>query len=131
MGCHRAPEFDMDPRSLNNGIIGVFGNKVETDESVTRAPTLRDVFGANGQLNGSLMHDASKTSMIEAIAHYNSIDATGNNNLDPRLRGGPGQNGQQLGLTQAEMEALEAFMKTLTGSDVYLNEKWADPFVNN
>ncbi|WP_299434696.1 cytochrome-c peroxidase [uncultured Aquimarina sp.] len=131
MGCHRAPEFDIDPRSLNNGVIGVFGDISVTDEKVTRAPTLRDVFGPNGLLNGNLMHDAGKASMIEVVEHYNAIDATGNTNLDPRLRGDPGQNGQQLNLTETEMEAIEFFMKTLTGNDVYANEKWSNPFLSN
>lgn len=131
MGCHRAPEFDIDPQSGNNGIIGVFGNATASDHTNTRSPSLRDIFNPEGTLNGNLMHDASKTSVVEVVAHYNNIDAIGNNNLDNRLRGGPGQNGQQLNLTQEEIEAIEAFIKTLTGSDVYTNDKWSDPFLNN
>ncbi|SHJ39871.1 cytochrome-c peroxidase [Aquimarina spongiae] len=128
--CHGAPEFDIDPMSLNNGVIGVFGDPTATDLIVTRAPTLRDIFNYQGVLNGALMHDASAVTMVAAIEHYNEIDATGNTNLDNRLRGGPGANGQNLNLTQADILALEAFIKTLSGTNVYTDTKWSDPFVN-
>lgn len=127
--CHAAPEFDIDPRSLNNGVIGVYANLTATDITVTRAPTLRDIFDSNGTINGPLMHDASLSSIEEVIVHYNDINATGNTNLDNRLRGGPGQNGQNLNLTEVDIEALEAFMKTLSGTNVYTESKWSDPFL--
>lgn len=126
-GCHRAPEFDIDPQSLNNGVFGVFGN-TGTDFDVTRSPSLRDVVKQDGSLNGAFMHDSSLNSLAAVVAHYNSIDPTGITNLDPRLQGPPGGNGQQLNLTQAEIDALVAFLETLSGSDVYTNSKWSDPF---
>ncbi len=128
--CHSAPEFDIDPESLNNGVVGIFGDAVAQDETVTRAPTLRDIFDANGNLNGPLMHDASLTTFRAVLEHYNDIDATANGNLDNRLRGGQGGNGQNLNLSADAMDAIEAFIKTLSGNDVYSNEKWSDPFVN-
>ena len=128
--CHGAPEFDIDPMSLNNGVIGVFGDPTATDLIVTRAPTLRDIFNYQGVLNGALMHDASSGTLVDAIEHYNEIDATGNTNLDNRLRGGPGANGQNLNLTETDILALEAFIKTLSGTNVYTDTKWSDPFVN-
>ncbi len=128
--CHGAPEFDIDPMSLNNGVIGVFGDPTATDLIVTRAPTLRDIFNYQGVLNGALMHDASSATMVNVIEHYNEIDATGNTNLDNRLRGGPGANGQNLNLTETDILALEAFIKTLSGTNVYTDTKWSDPFVN-
>ena len=131
MGCHRAPEFDIDPQSRNNGIIGVFGNAAMTDITVTRSPSLRDIFNPNGMLNGNLMHDASKNSVVEVVEHYNAIDASGNANLDNRLRGAPGENGQQLNLSSADIQALDAFIRTLTGNAMYADERWSDPFVEN
>ncbi len=128
--CHAAPEFDIDPMSLNNGVIGVFTDATATDLTVTRAPTLRDIFNSAGVINGALMHDASMASATEAIEHYNAIDATGNTNLDNRLRGVPGGNGQNLNLTTAEIQALEAFIKTLSGASVYTDAKWSNPFIN-
>ncbi len=127
MGCHRAPEFDIDPNSGNNGVIGVFGS-IDTDELVTRAPTLRDLFDSTGRLNGALMHDASFDNLVDVIEHYNVINPDDNQNLDNRLRGGPGQNGQHLNLDAGEIAALEAFIKTLSGTAVYSHARWSDPF---
>lgn len=53
--CHSAPEFDIDPNSGNNGVVEVTGNNNVRDITVTRSPTLRDLFNTNGQLNGPLI----------------------------------------------------------------------------
>ncbi len=129
--CHGAPEFDIDDNSDNNGVIGVIGDANATDLTNTRSPSLRDLFDGNGNLNGPSMHDGSLTTITAIIDHYNVIEV--NTNLDNRLRGGPGggqNNGQRLNITAQERIDLEAFLKTLTGSDVYTNHKWSDPFVN-
>ena len=42
-GCHRAPEFDIDPNSRNNGIIGRISGSGGIDITNTRAPSLRDL----------------------------------------------------------------------------------------
>lgn len=125
-GCHRAPEFDIDPNSRNNGIIGqIAGGGI--DITNTRAPSLRDLVGPTGTLNGQLMHTGVITSLQAAIGHYGTINiAPGNTNLDPRLR--PGGNGQQLNLNANEVNAVIAFLETLSGTDVYTNPKWSDPF---
>lgn len=125
-GCHRAPEFDIDPASLNNGIIGVAGGAPgETDLTNTRAPSLRNLFNPEGQLNGPLMHSAVFTSIEQAIDHYNLIPMNpANTNLDNRLTG-PGGN---LQLTQLEKDQLAAFLRTLTGNAVYTDVRWSDPF---
>jgi len=122
-GCHRAPEFDIDPNSRNNGVIAAtHGNEVELD--ITRSPSLRDMFDASGNLHTPLMHTGSFSTIDQVIDHYNNI--TTNSNLDRRLSGG--NNGQQLNITSQEREALTDFLKTLTGSEVYRDEKWSDPF---
>lgn len=124
-GCHRAPEFDITPNSRNNGVTGIAGSPNGFDGSITRSPSLRDIFDSNGNLNGPLMHTGSFTTIDMVIDHYNVINAAGNNNLDNRLaRGG----GIRLNITTQERAALIAFLKTLSGSDVYTNEKWSDPF---
>jgi cytochrome c peroxidase len=51
----------------------------------------------------------------------------GNNNLDQRLR--PGGNPQRLNLTAQEIQNVVAFMKTLTGTNVYVDPKWKNPFL--
>ncbi len=123
-GCHTPPNFDIDPNSLSNGVIGVFGS-MATDFTVTRSPTLRDLFKANGVNNGSFMHDASFSTIEEVLDHYNN-GITNTTNLDNRLL--PGGNPQNLGLTSTEMDQIISFLKTLSGSDVYVNEKWSTPF---
>ena len=125
-GCHRAPEFDIDPNSGNNGIIGNL-NTTGIDITNTRAPSLRDLVRTDGTLNGPMMHTAAIPTLQAAIGHYGNITiAPGNNRLDPRLR--PNGVGQQLNLTAPEVNAVIAFLRTLSGTDMYTNTKWASPF---
>ncbi len=120
-GCHRAPEFDIDPGSNNNGVIGsINGEGVDTE--VTRSPTLRDLFDNNGNINGSMMHTGDMNDLMTVLEHYNLVNDNNNNNLDRRLTG------RNLAMTDEEMEAVAAFIGTLSGNDVYTNEKWSNPF---
>ncbi len=74
------------------------------------------------------MHDGSMTSLLEVIDHYNNIpNNSANTNLDNRLQR-PGNQTQQLNLTTNDKNALVDFLKTLTGSAIYTNEIWSDPF---
>jgi cytochrome c peroxidase len=74
-----------------------------------------------------MMHTGVITNLQAAIGHYGTINiAPGNTNLDPRLT--PGGNGQQLNLTATEVNAVIAFLRTLSGTDVYTNSKWSNPF---
>jgi cytochrome c peroxidase len=124
-GCHAAPEFDIDPNSLNNGVTA--SAKVQ-DLTNTRAPSLRDLVNPDGLLNGPLMHNGNFVSLMSVINHYDAIPPqVGNTNLDPRLRG-PNQQLQNLQLTQNEKDALVAFLRTLTGTAIYTEEKWSNPF---
>lgn len=128
-GCHAAPEFDIDPNSRNNGIIGTLGQTAVLDVTNTRAPSLRDLVKTNGNINGPMMHTGVITSLQAAIGHYGTINiAPGNTNLDNRLR--PNGFGQKLNLNATEVNALIAFLKTLSGTDVYSNVKWSTPFPN-
>ena len=125
-GCHNAPEFDIDPNTRNNGIIGTIANS-GIDITVTRAPSLRDVTNTLGIENSPLMHTGNLLTLQNAIGHYGTINlAPGNTNLDPRLR--PNGFGQHLNFTGAEVNALIAFIKTLSGSNVYVDRKWSSPF---
>jgi cytochrome c peroxidase len=123
--CHRAPEFDIDPNSDNNGVITSLSG-TGTDQDVTRSPSLRDIFNIQGALNGPLMHSGDFETFEEVLAHYDDIDATGNNNLDRRLR--PQGNSQNLNMTTEEINAVVAFIKTLSGTNVYTDERWSNPF---
>src|SRR5690606_38529863 len=44
---------------------------------------------------------------------------------------GPNGQGQQLNFNDAQKDALEAFMRTLSGQNVYTDHKWSNPFNEN
>lgn len=126
-GCHRPPEFDIDPNSGNNGVAGAIGGG--SDFTVTRAPSLRDVTNAAGNPNGGYMHDGAFLTLGQVVAHYNAIPAVVPG-IDPRLtRPGPGgPQPQRLNLDAGERASLVAFLETLGGSSLYTDPKWSDPF---
>lgn len=125
-GCHAPPEFDIDPNTKNNGVIGII-NGTGIDISNTKAPSLRDLVKSDGTPNGPMMHTGNFTTLQNVIGHYGNINiAPRNTNLDPRLT--PNGFGQQLNLTATEVNALIAFIKTLTGTNVYTDPKWSSPF---
>ena len=127
-GCHAAPEFDIDPNTLNNGIGGSINGGA--DFTNTRAPSLRDLVKPDGTTNGPMMHTGVITSLQAAIGHYGNLTnaAINNTNLDPRLK--PNGFGQQLNLNATEVNAMIAFLKTLSGNNVYTDTKWSNPFLN-
>jgi cytochrome c peroxidase len=127
-GCHVPPEFNIDPLSLNNGVI-IMGGTTELDLTNTKSPSLREMVNPQGLENGPFMHDGSLATLMDVINHYNFIPPNPlNTNLDPRLAGGPNGLGQNLNLAGAEKDALIAFLKTLSGTAVYSAEQWSDPF---
>jgi cytochrome c peroxidase len=62
------------------------------------------------------------------VEHYDS-GVVDNPNLSPPLRNQDGTV-RRLNLTQAEKDALVAFMLTLTDQTVLTESKWSDPFVS-
>lgn len=121
--CHRAPEFDIDPNSRNNGIIAsLSGNGA--DPEVTRSPSLRDLFNVSGRANGPFMHNGFSEDFEDVLEHYNDIANV--EGLDRRLA--PRGNPQNLAMTEQEKDAITAFIMTLSGSNIYVDEKWSDPF---
>lgn len=126
-GCHQAPEFDIDPNSRNNGFIGVIGS-AQNDLNNTRSPSLRDILNAAGVANTPFMHTAASAAIRQVLNHYNTIAANPRNtNLDARLK--PNNIGQNLQMTPDEINSMVAFLRTLTGKDVYTNKKWGNPFL--
>ena len=127
-GCHAPPEFDIDPNSRNNGVDATAADPNGLDASNTRAPTLRDVLGPSGLPNGPMMHTGNFIAMETVIEHYNEVvPQPGNTNVDPRLLAFGGQT-RKLELTGNERAQLEAFLKTLTGTTVYTETRWSNPF---
>ena len=132
--CHADPEFSVFEDSRHIGVIGVAGNPNATDFTNTRSPSLRDVFGPGGAPNGPFMHDGSMATMAEVMNHYNAIPVPADpairqefmDTIDPQLvEFGQVEN---LNLTQVERNQIIAFMRTLTGSNVYTDPKWSNPF---
>ena len=124
-GCHGAPEFDIAPNSGNNGIIGSLAGG--QDQANTRAPSLRDLANISGTPNGPMMHTGVITTLQAAIGHYGNINANPNNaRLDPKLK--PNGIGQKLNFNAQEVNALIAFLRTLTGKNIYTDPKWSNPF---
>lgn len=118
-GCHRAPEFDIDPNSLNNGITNSFSGT--PDLTNTRSPSLRDIFRVDlNRPNGPFMHDGSLANLADVINHY--IAPAANANLDARLQRPP------LNLNAGQRNDLAAFMRTLSGTAIYTDPKWSNPF---
>ena len=99
-----------------------------TFPSEAHAVAWRDLIGPDGLANGPFMHNGFSTDFIDVLAHYNVIGMQMiNTNMDPRLR--PGGRPQRLNITDGEAEAVEAFILTLTGENLYSDSKWSDPFV--
>src|SRR5947209_9180300 len=119
---HAPPSVDNTAKG-NNGVIAAIGGG--TDITIISSPTLRDLVGPSGQLNGPLMHNGAFTSIAQVINHYAAIRPD-NRNLDPILR----QDGvpQTLNLTQQDRLDLEAFLLTLSGNAVYSDPKLSNPF---
>lgn len=122
--CHRAPNFDIVPNSRNNGIIGTIDG-AGTDLLVTRSPSLRESVKTDGSSNGPFFHVGISNDFNAVLRHYNRVPL--NPQLDRRLSA----NGQpiDLAMTPAEMDAVFAFIKTLTGTRLYTDPKWSDPFL--
>jgi len=133
--CHLAPEFDISPLSLHNGVVAVAGAPGEFDFTNHRSPSLRDMVGPNGGSNGPFMHDGSQANLAAVINHYNRIpvpnEATARDEflatIDPLLFDDNG-NVERLNLDQAQRQQLLAFLRTLSGSSVYTDTKYSDPF---
>jgi cytochrome c peroxidase len=121
--CHESRNFHFLVERRNNGVI----TEIEGTEvlNITRSPSLRDLFNPEGVLNGPLFHNGQAATFDELLDHYNDVEL--NPNLDARID----DMGRPLNLTDEERLQLEAFLKTLTGSDIYTNEKWSDPFDEN
>lgn len=138
--CHVPPEFSIDPNSLNNGFVRPASNFPGDPSWLdgTRSPTLRDLIKADGQsLNGGMFHSGQAHFLQDIFGHYNfrRLDTLDNPNLDSRLMRIHPDTGEKIPIhlnsNPMERQKINAFLATLTGSDVYTNEKWSDPFDEN
>ena len=82
----------------------------------------------NGTTNGPMMHTGVIATLQASVGHYGNLTnaAINNPNLDPRLK--PNGLGQQLNLNAQEVNSVIAFLQTLSGTNVYTDVKWSNPF---
>ena len=90
------------PRIVDGGRFEVTGR--DADRGHFRTPTLRNV-----AVTGPYMHDGSLAT-LGAVVDYYAAGGSGDPDQDPRVR--------PLQLSTGDKAALEAFLETLTGSDV-------------
>lgn len=112
--CHQLPTF-----ALNENVRGIGLDAGET--TIFKVPSLKNV-----ATSAQFMHDGRFSSLEEVVEFYNSgIQPTPN--LDNRLM----QNGQpiRMNLSEAEKQALVAFLETLTDNTVINDPKFSNPFV--
>jgi cytochrome c peroxidase len=98
--------------------------------------TITDVGAGNGQfkvpslrnvgLRSSYMHDGRFQTLQQVVAFYDS-GVQPNPGLDQRLLA-PGGTPKRLNLSQAERDALVAFLNTLTDSTFITAQKFSNPF---
>jgi len=138
--CHTPPEFSIDPNSLNNGFVRPASNFPGDPSWLdgTRSPTLRDLIQADGiSLNGGMFHSGQAHFLQDIFGHYEfrRLDTLDNTNLDPRLTRYSPDTGERIPIhlnsNPMQRQRINAFLATLTGTDVYTNEKWSDPFDEN
>ena len=126
--CHQPPEFSIDFVSLNNGVTAT-ADGTGVDYTNFRSPTLRDLVNPDGIPNTPYMHNGAFPDLMSVIEHYNAVPFDPNNELlDPDLLDPNTGEPQQLMLTPDEKLALIDFLGTLSGNNVYTDEKWSDPF---
>jgi cytochrome c peroxidase len=131
-GCHASPEFAINPNSRNNGVLTAIGGG--QDLTNTRSPSLRDLLGPGGVSNGPFMHDGSFATLGAVLDHYNTIPSAVTQagirpTVDPLLI--PGGNPQRLQLTTQERTDILNFLGTLTGTAIYSDARWSNPFDAN
>jgi len=113
--CHQAPTFALAINSRSNGLDA-------NETTIFKSPSLKSV-----GLSNHFMHDGRFSSLAEVIEHYNSGIQVGPA-LDNRLR--PGGTPLRLNLTQEEKNALVAFLNTLTDTQIPVDTKFSDPFID-
>jgi cytochrome c peroxidase len=116
--CHQPPTFALAANSLTNGL-----DTMQT--TVFKSPSLKSV-----ALDGAFMHDGRFTTLDQVVRHY-STGVMGGPNLDNRLRVPGGMQPLRLNLSQTQIDALVAFMHTLTDETLRTDAKFSDPFIRN
>lgn len=126
--CHNPPTFTQSEFfEGNNGVTSVAGDTTQFDFTNVNSPSIRNVFKANGEENGPYMHDGSLKDLDAVLEHYAFIPFNPENeSISIGVSGLPFD--ARRPMSDYQVSALKAFMKTLTGNDIFTNPKWSDPF---
>jgi len=120
--------------SVGNGqLVKTPGIQYNADVGVARISAARDDIGRFKSpslrcvdVTGPYMHDGRFRTIEAVVEHYNwSIRP--HMNLDPRLQK---LDNSGIALPQAEVDALVAFLRTLTDESLLTDPKFSDPFVS-
>jgi cytochrome c peroxidase len=119
VNCHRTIAFFADKAS-NNGL-----DVVPTDTGAGggqfKPASLRNI-----AVRPPYMHDGRFTTLRQVVEFYDQ-GVQNSPALDPRLRAAPGRT-TRLGLSAHRVDALVAFMESLTDSAFLRDERLSDPF---
>ena len=119
--CHGQTNGFPGELSSNNGLDMQYEDQGEGSGQF-KVPTLRNI-----TLTGPFMHDGRFETLDDVLDHYsNGIQS--HQYLGDQLREANGQ-AKQFNYSQADREALKAFMETFVDQDVLTDERYADPFV--
>ncbi|MGB0132327.1 cytochrome-c peroxidase, partial [Dokdonella sp.] len=131
-GCHATEAFVNDQNGpINNGLDANSSTDQGAFETFGtpnflgsfKAPSLRNI-----GVRAPFMHDGRFSTLAQVVEHYNS-GVMPHQNLDRRLRL-PNGSPIRLNLTQAQKNALVAFMNTLTDSAFLSDPRYSDPFAS-
>jgi len=112
--CHTIPTFALDASRRGNGLD-------EGETTVFKSPSLKNV-----AITGPWMHDGRFASLFEVVEHYNRNVKAGPA-LDSTFIAPDGRVGK-LALFPPEIDALVAFMETLTDETLLSDPRFRTPF---
>ncbi|MBS0659304.1 MAG: c-type cytochrome [Verrucomicrobia bacterium] len=126
--CHGTDNFVPGPAINNNGLenpyvdkgVGALTGRPQ-DEGLFKVPSLRNI-----ELTAPYMHDG-RFPTLDAVVNFYNAGVVNHPNLSPPLRG-PGGQPRRLNLSQADRNALVAFLRTLTDNNLATNPIYSDPF---
>ena len=127
VACHKGSNFENN-RYMGNGLdtdadFKDMGREIVTGNPAHRAwfktPSLRNV-----AITAPYMHDGRFKTLEEVVDHYNLLK--GSSTLDVRLQTQLNDGG--LKLSNADKNALVAFLKTLTDKELMTNPEYSNPF---
>lgn len=128
--CHNGVNFASPTASFNNpyavtsGTTNIGLDEVYADKGFASGkfsiPSLRNI-----ALTGPYMHDGRFETLREVLDHYNS-GVQNHNDLDTKLQ----RNGipVKMELTDLDLDAMEAFLRTLTSKTLTTDAKYSNPF---